>query len=62
MASFYADPMDPAHMTDEAVRDLACIRLIAKIVSVCLGQQVCARCSKVIFSLLFSAYGSSDDI
>lgn len=34
MASFYADPMDPAHMTDEAVRDLACIRLIAKIPTV----------------------------
>lgn len=34
MASFYADPMEARHVDDPAVRDLACIRLIAKIPTV----------------------------
>lgn len=34
MASFYADPMDARHMDDPIVRELACIRLIAKIPTV----------------------------
>lgn len=34
MASFYADPMEFRHMDDPEARDLACIRLIAKIPTV----------------------------
>lgn len=34
MASFYADPMEPSLMNDKATRELACIRLIAKIVRI----------------------------
>ncbi|EZG67406.1 citrate synthase [Gregarina niphandrodes] len=34
MASFYADPMDQRYMQDRAMRELACVRLLAKIPTV----------------------------
>lgn len=34
MASFYADPMDQRYMQDRAMRELACVRLVAKIPTV----------------------------
>lgn len=58
MASFYADPMSASSMHDQHVRDLACVRLIAKIVCQCpcqiLDVSECAHNSQIIFPYIYN--------